>query len=221
MEKKDKYDTNPLDPDYVQNADDVWGATRSSPETEDLDSVTREVRRETANPRDRAVSEAPTRRYDNPSASSSYPSVFVPPPYEPPAQYRAPGTPLPITRPSTRAVTGLGLPENLAMILPYAPAYIGLVAAIIELFVVPRSETRVRFHAAQGLALQLAMVAISFLFGLVTIITGSGAGRSLFWLASTVFLIVSMVRVWKGKAHHIAPLNDFTGWINSHLEPRK
>lgn len=26
--KKSKYDTNPLDPDFVKNADDSWGYTR-------------------------------------------------------------------------------------------------------------------------------------------------------------------------------------------------
>jgi uncharacterized membrane protein len=118
-------------------------------------------------------------------------------------------------------VQGLKLPENIAMVLPYAPAYIGVVAAIIELLLVPRSELRVRFHAAQGLALQLAIIAITLMFSLIGTITGSHFGGGLFSLAAFVFLIVSMVRVWKGKPHHIAPLDDATKWINAHIEQKK
>jgi len=36
--------------------------------------------------------------------------------------------------PSCRPVAGLHLPEKLLVILPYAPAYIGIVPALIELF---------------------------------------------------------------------------------------
>jgi uncharacterized membrane protein len=99
------------------------------------------------------------------------------------------------------------------------PFYIGLVAAIIELVVVPRHETRTRFHAAQGLALQLAILAGSVIFGLVRTVTDSGFGAAVFGIASFIFLIVSMVRVAQGKPHHIAPLDDATAWLNNRLKP--
>jgi uncharacterized membrane protein len=105
--------------------------------------------------------------------------------------------------------------------LPYTPFYIGLVAAIIELLVVPRNETRTRFHAAQGLALHLAILVGSLLFKIVGAVTGSGFGGFLFGLAAFIFLIISMLRVWKGKPHHVAPLDDATHWLNERIPPTK
>ena len=106
------------------------------------------------------------------------------------------------------------------MVLPYAPAYLGLVVALIELFLVPRKEPRVRFHAAQALALHLAIIVVQTFLGVIGAITDNRFGGNLFGAAATVFLIVSMVRIWKGKPHHIAPLADATQWFNGHLEPR-
>jgi uncharacterized membrane protein len=104
--------------------------------------------------------------------------------------------------------------------LPYAP-YVGTVAALIELILVPRSEVRVRGHAAQALALHIAIIAIEVLFGAVTLITGSGAGRSIFKLAAFVFLIISMIRVGQGATHRITPLAEPADWLNKHIDPRK
>jgi uncharacterized membrane protein len=118
-------------------------------------------------------------------------------------------------------IAGLGIPENVALVLPYVPFYIGIVGAALELLLVPRTETRVRFHAAQGLALQLAMLAISLLLGFIGGIAGSRMGGTLFWFASLVFLIVSIARVWKGETHHIAPLDEATSWLYERIEPRK
>ena len=226
--KKSKYDTNPLDPDFVKNAGDNW-----SEESADLDTgpETREVgggaTREigvSANEKARSsvYSEAPTRRYGNASLDAPYQSVFVPPTYSPPAPYQSPVTPFkPSTeRPTTRALPGIGLPENWAMILPYAPFYIGAVVSILELFLVPRSEPKARFHASQGLALHVAILVVQTLFGVVELITDSGIGGALFGLAATVFLIISMARVWKGQPHHIAPLSEPSNWFNEHISPR-
>jgi uncharacterized membrane protein len=185
-----------------------------------------------------AATEDATRRLEEP-IPTSYPSVFVPPVYQPPANYPAFGstppparqsTPTPPvmppyaapqTRPSSRTLPGLGLPENIAMILPYAPFYIGIAAGLIELFLVPRSEYRTRFHAAQGLALQAVILAITLLFSIIRFVPGSGFGGTLFSIAALVFLIVSMVRVWKGENHRITALDDLTRWINQQIEPRK
>lgn len=106
------------------------------------------------------------------------------------------------------------------MILPYAPFYIGVVVAILELFLVPRSEPKARFHASQGLALHVAILVVQTLFGVVELITDSGIGGTLFGVAATVFLIISMVRVWKGQPHHIAPLSEPSNWFNEHISPR-
>lgn len=226
--KKSKYDTNPLDPDFVKNADDSWSEERADlgtrPETREVSGgATREIGVSANEEARRSLySEAPTRRIGNAQLDAPYQSVFVPPTYSPPAPYQSPVTPFKpsIERPTKRALPGIGLPENWAMILPYAPFYIGVVVSIIELFLVPRSEPRARFHASQGLALHVAILLIQTLFGGVELITDNGIGGALFGAAATVFLIISMVRVWKGQPHHIAPLTEPANWFNEHITPR-
>jgi uncharacterized membrane protein len=221
--KKSKYDTNPLDPDFVKNADEAWGTDDGRPDTQEVRAATREIGSSANEDARRNIySEAPTRRYDNASPDSPYPSVFVPPTYSPPAPYQPSPTPYrPIAqKPTARTVAGIGLPEKWAMMLPYAPFYIGVVVSLLELFLVPRKEVRVRFHAAQGLALHIAILVVQTLFGVVGAITDSSFGSTLFGLAATIFLIVSMVRVWKGKPHEIAPITEPSQWFNQHIEPR-
>lgn len=235
MAKQDKYNTNPLDQEYAREADDVWGATKNleQQQTEALKGATRDVERG-ANESVRGYAdptEAPTRRIDMPSLSSDYPSVFIPPTpqQQPPPMtnaYTAPPYVAPrggayAPPPSSRLVAGLNLPEKVANVLPYVPFYIGIIAAIIELFIVPRNEIRTRFHAAQGLALHLVILLITFAFKFIGMFAGGSFGSVLFSVAAFVFLIVSMIRVWKGEPHHIAPLDDATRWLNERIEPRK
>lgn len=247
-EKRSKYDTDPLDPDFVRRTEEV----RPGP-TRDVGRAPNPQAEEPTRP---LAPEPPTtplgREAERERFSTSYPSVFIPQPqqtYRPPtsqapppprphAAYGAPqtqtpppyGAPVPayqqqqqpyISKPTQRPVSKLGIPENYALVLPYAPFYIGVVAALVELLLVPRTETRTRFHAAQALALQLVMMAGSIIFGIVGAITDSRLGGRLFGIAAFIFLIVSMVRVWQGKPHHIAPLDDLTQKLNQKLEPRK
>lgn len=221
--KKTKYDTNPLDPDYVRQTEEGRSPDDDGPGTREVKGATREVgssANESA--RSNVYSEAPTRRYDNPPLDSPYPSVFVPPTYSPPTPYQASPYVPPQTslRPTSRPVAGIGLPENWAVILPYAPFYIGVVASLVELFLVPRKESKVRFHAAQGLALHIAILVLQTLFGVVGAITDSSIGGSLFKVAATIFLVVSMIRVWKGEPHRIAPIGEPAQWLNDRIEPR-
>jgi hypothetical protein len=151
--KKTKYDTNPLDPDVERKAEESWGG--GAP-TQQVKGATRDVgRSQNEEARQNAYSEAPTRRYDTPPLDASYPSVFVPPTYNPPpATYQQPPPNAyqyqqQVTNPPTsRPVIGLGLPEKWAVLLAYAP-YVGLVASLVELFLV--SELSVR-SAAVALA---------------------------------------------------------------------
>ncbi len=222
--KRGKYDTNPLDPDFVKNADKDRDDGGNGPVTQPVRSATREVG-STANEEARAniYSEAPTRRYDKASLEASYPSVFVPPTYSPPAIYQAAQAPAPpITqKPGSRTIPGIGLPEKWAMALPYTPFYIGVVVSLLELFLVPRSEPRARFHAAQGLALHVAILVLQTAFAVVGAITGTSVGSTLFKIAAFVFLLVSMIRVAKGKPHHISALTDPAQWFNDHIELKK
>jgi uncharacterized membrane protein len=221
--------------------ENLWGSNRA-PRPEETDPLP-----------PASVTEEQTRRFDEQTAES-YPSVFVPPAYQPPRAPEAPPfraqpftgfgagphqppattTPpspgpsspyqnpyQPHAAPGSRPVTRLGLPERVANVLPYIPFYIGLVAAIIELAVVPRHETRTRFHAAQGLALHLAIVAGSVIFQIVRVATGSGLGGTLFSLAAFIFLVVSAFRVWQGKSHHVAPLDEPARWLDEKISPMK
>src|ERR1700720_5005045 len=193
--KRTKYDTNPLDPDVAKRTEEVWGQGEGASPTEEFQGATSRIRTTSSDsPRSNIYSEAPTRRIDAPpSLDSSYPSVFVPPtptyspppaPYQPPAfQFQAPAA----QKPTSRNVEGLGLPEKWAIVMPYAP-YVGVVVSIIELILVSRKEVRVRGHAAQGLALHMAIIAIEMLFGGLALVTGSSVGGSLFKLAAFIFL---------------------------------
>lgn len=209
--------------------------------TQDIARTENEAAR--ANPE----SESPTRRIDE-NFGASYPSIFVPPksvyetksrpsvtyqaprppdaniyqppPVPPPSIYQPPPLPIHQRRPS-HSVAGLGISEKWANLLPYIPGHIGAVAAVVELLLVPRTESRTRFHAAQGLALQAAILILAGLFSFVSLISGSRFGSGIFGAASTIFLIVSMVRVWQGKPHHIAPLDEPSKWLNEKIKPRK
>ena len=221
--KKSKYDTNPLDPDVERKAEEDWGDSGGTP-TQQVGGATRDVGRSSNEDARRNVySEAPTRRYDNPPLEAPYPSVFVPPTYAPPAQYQRAQNiyqPPVSSAPTSRPVPGLGISEKWAVMLPYAPAYIGLIVSLLELFLVPRKEVKVRFHASQALALHIAILIIHTLFGVISTITDSSLGGTLFKLAAFVFLIISMIRVSKGEPHRIAPLAEPAQWFNEHIEPR-
>lgn len=233
-EKRSKYDTDPLDPDFVRQTEEIGGGSAAS---------ARETAR-TANEQARLNPDvdAPTRRIEDP-LSQPYPSVFVPPTQTTPPTYQQPTYQQPTyqqppattymqgnpavphvprpAQPTSRTVAGINIPEKFALILPYVPFYLGIVGAIIELLLVPRTETRVRFHAAQGLALQLAILAISLVLGFLGGLAGSGFGGTLFSLAANIFLIVSIIRVWKGQTHYLTPLDEATCWLYERIEPRK
>ena len=226
--KKNKYDTNPLDPDVERKTQEAWGeGGGGTPTTEWVQQPTQKVEQPSSNESSRKniYSEAPTRRYDNPPLEQPYPSVFVPPTYSPPAQYQPKQNiyqpPPHSAAPTSRPILGLGLPEKWALTLAYAPFYIGLVVSLLELFLVPRSEVKVRFHASQAVALNIAVLIIHTLFKAIGAITGSSFGGFLFWLAALIFFIISMVRVSKGEEHRIAPLAEPAKWFNDHIEPRR
>ncbi len=250
-QKKSKYDTNPLDPDVARRSDDEWGAARvtgeapMSPETEDMTGATRDINR-TPNQqaREDLGSEAPTRRYAQPTLPPSYPSVFVPPVYEPPsAQGQGSGihsgaaaAPSPLhgapraaaEPPTSRPVANLNMPENAVLMLPYLPfPFVGAVVAAVLLYLIPRSEPRARFHASQGMALHLIVLAVSIVTGIVEDLL-SGPPLMMLKIASAgfsvlafIFFIVSMIRVYKGEPHVVPPVGQLTRWLNEKIEPRK
>ncbi|MEN3327583.1 MAG: hypothetical protein V7638_2390 [Acidobacteriota bacterium] len=228
--KKSKYDTNPLDPEVERKSEDVWGDLGGV--TQQVGGTTQQVSNEPPRPQPQNVedvrknvySEAPTRRYDNPPLEAPYPSIFVPPTYAPPpAQYQSRQNVYqpPVTAASSsRPVLGIGIPEKWATMLAYVPGYIGLVVGLLELFLVPRGEGKVRFHASQGVALHIAFLIVQTIFSVISMLTGSTLGGTLFKLGAFIFLIISMIRVWKGEPHQITPLAEPAQWFNQHIEPR-
>lgn len=219
--KKSKYDTNPLDPDVVKHTEELWGEGGGGPATQEVKTSTSDIGSfANEKPRPSVYSEAPTRRYDNVPLDSPYPSVFVPPTYSQPAPFQPSPAPYggSTNKPTGRTVAGIGLPEKWAIMLPYAPFYIGVVVSLLELFLVPKSENRVRFHASQGLALNVAILVVRSIFSVLGAITDTTIGGSLFKVATVVFMIVSMIRVWKGEPHHIAPLDEPAKWFNEHIK---
>lgn len=130
-----------------------------------------------------------------------------------------------------RNVAPFGMPENLLTTIVYAPLFFGLIAAIIELGLTPRTEGRVRFHAAQSAVLHLGVMALGSIFQILKNLTGfalGGFGAFLFGLAtfilttaSVVFFIVMMVRAWNGEAKPINQLAEATRWLNEKIEPQK
>jgi uncharacterized membrane protein len=237
--KRTKYDTNPLDDDVVAHADSSWGTAQPGSPTSEIgaeatsgfDSAPVETSRRNSE------SEAPTRRIDE-KIATSYPSIFVPS-HSAPSTYEAPRVrtediylPPPANiyqargdiayKPGSNSVSGLGIPERWAVTLPYLPVFLAMVIAIVELLLVPRTETRVRFHASQALVLHIVVTAVVMLLSFAGVVSGGRfTGASLFNVASSVLFIIAMVRVWKGKPVVVAPADEPRKWLDEKIKPRK
>jgi uncharacterized membrane protein len=198
-----KYDTNPLDPDFPQKA------AHSQHQTETLPNLDAETKGFNWAP----VAEEPTRRYDN-ANFAQYSSVYAEP--QPGAMYQT--TRFEATeKPSKRKI--MGVPENILMILPYTPFYIGLIAGLLELLFIPTNETKARFHAAQGFAMHIAILAVSTVLGIIGGFSKwASVGSAIFGAVSIVLLIVSMVKVWRGKAVHYESLDGLTNWLSEKIK---
>lgn len=240
--KRSKYDTNPLDEEFADRATDSIAPDASDAQTKRVfGGPTLEINHpENDSVRSYSESEAPTRHIGD--KVTSYPSVFVPPspkpaatyqppripaadiyqppPVPPPAIYQSPALQA-MAKPGSNIVSGLGIPQRWAVMLPYLPFWLAIVASIIELLLVPRTETKVRFHAAQGLVLQLGITAISMLLTFAGLVSGRFTGASLFNVATFVFLIIAMIRVFKGKPLVLAPLDEPRKWLDEKIKPRK
>src|SRR5258706_5522460 len=178
--KRTKYDTNPLDGKVAGRADKSFA---SGAQTEEVrGGPTRDIgRTENEAARSNPESEAPTRRIDGDKVTS-YPSVFIPPKARSSTVYQPPPAPqMNIYQPSPVApanvyqpppapgsfnhgshpVRGLGISEKWANLLPYIPGHIGAVAAVVEIFLLPRTQTRTPFLSLRGVALRSAKTDLS------------------------------------------------------------
>lgn len=206
-----KYDTNPLDPDFPEKLKaeaDARFATQALP---DQGGGTRQF----APP---PMSEEETRRFaaaDAPGFSSPYNQPY------PPANYQTVGF-ANVNQSLSRKVDKVGLPENIMTALPYIPWFIGLVAGLLILFLLPKSEAKVRFHAAQGLAAHVAILIVTTILGIIGNITDvAEVGNVIFQILTTVMLIIFAFRAWKGKPVHIETVDPLTNWLEEKINQPK
>ena len=102
------------------------------------------------------------------------------------------------------------------------PFWIGLVAGLILLLILPKEETKVRFHAAQGLAAHLGILIVTTILGVVSNVSNlAELGSLIFGILATVMLVVFAIKAWKGKPILIGTLEDLTNWLEEKIGPIK
>lgn len=202
-----KYDTNPLDPDFPEKA---RAAAAAEQETQTLNSSG--VRTERFP--DPAPTEDQTRRFTAPGPPYSPPIGAYPGAYQPVGFAN-------VDRSPTRKVEKVGLPENVLTALPYLPWFIGLVAGLIILFLVPNTETKVRFHAAQGVAAHIGILIVTTMLGIIGAVTGIDKGEEIFTVVATILLFVWAYKAWKGRPVHIESVEKLTNWFEEKIQPSK
>lgn len=208
-----KFDTNPLDPKFPESVKD----TQPELETVTLPKKDRETTPFNSTPQ----TEEQTRKlgedeFEGVENSFGNPEAL-------PQQYQArpfyEETP---EKTKTHNIGSISLPENILIALPYIPfAYIGIVAGIIQLIFIPKSEPKVRYHAAQGLAANAAVWVV--LAGLDFLGWGTDladAAATIFWIVTTVMLMIFAYKAFKGKPIHIESVQDLTDWIEERISPK-
>lgn len=218
-----KFDTNPLDPDFpekakaaAQDSPDVesyrapagYGATPSSPYSTAEFPV-----RPTAPP---SVTEDETQRFSEAQFNAyAFQGGQVPATYEqsPFADMNSAGE---------RKVAGLGIAEKWLIGIPYIPFTIGLVAGLILLLITPKEESKVRFHAAQGLAAHVGILIVTTILGVVgNVAEPAEWGSGIFTIVTTVMLIIFAIKAWSGKPVHIESVDSLTNWLEEKIGPIK
>ncbi len=201
---KKKFDTNPLDPQFPEKV-------------KETETVVLPKNQYKTNEFPPSITEEQTRRFEN-QEFNNYGSLFNG--QNVPANLKTAKL-VDIDHASSRNVPKVGMPEKWLMGLPYIPFYIGLIAGLIILFVVPKSETKVRFHAAQGVAAHLAILIVStILSGVGNVTDLADLGNLIFTIVTTIMLIIFAVKAWQGKPIHIESVDDLTNWLEEKIKPR-
>jgi uncharacterized membrane protein len=211
-----KFDTNPLDPEFPERARAQTAA--------DTSEVGRGYTAPAKTPystaefptRPPSVTEDETRRFDE-ADFQAY--SFSAGPVQ--AAYAAPQAMAP-AQTSERKVGKTGIAEKWLIALPYLPFSLGLVAGLVLLFLLPKEENKVRFHAAQGLAAHVGILIVTTILGIIgNIVPFASAGSRIFTLAATVMLIIFALKAWQGKPVHIESVDGLTNWLEEKLGPLK
>ena len=211
-----KFDTNPLDPEFPEKAR-AAAAADTSPDVSAYTAATQSPYR---------TSEFPTSPTAPPSVTEDETQRFTEAQFN---AYAFQGGQVPVAyqqspfadmnRAGERKVAKTGLAEKWVVGLPYIPFWIGLVAGLVLLLVIPKEENKVRFHAAQGFAAHIAIAIVSTILAVVGNITDSNFGGFIFSLASTIMLIIWAVKAFKGKPVHIEMIDDLTNWFEEKIGP--
>ena len=199
---KKKFDTNPLDPQFPEKVK----------ETETVVLPKNQFKTSEFPPP--SVTEEQTRRFDETSFSnfnSPYNGQNIL------ANFKTTNL-ADMNKSSSRKVAKVGLPENILTALSYLPFWIGLVIGFLQLFFVPKSEAKVRFHAAQGVAAHIGILIVSFI--LDSIGGFADFGNWIFLTVTSVMMIVFAIKAWKGKPVHIESVDDLTEWLEDKIKPR-
>ena len=205
MAKKKKFDTNPLDPHFPEQA------------REKETVVLPKSQFKTAEFPPPSVTEAETRRFDDVNFNT-YGSPYNG--QNMPANHQTANL-ADMNKSSSRKVSKIGLPENILTALAYIPFWVGLIAGLLQLFFVPKSETKVRFHAAQGLAAHIGIFIVgAILEGIDNFVPFADAAGKIFWIVTTVMLIIFAIKAWKGKPVHIESVDDLTEWLEEKIKPK-
>ncbi|MGC2238657.1 MAG: hypothetical protein WA584_21060 [Pyrinomonadaceae bacterium] len=203
---KKKFDTNPLDPEFPQKVMEAQ-QTNALPQT---DAATQKFA-------EQGDVEVETRQF-NQANFGAYQS-----PYNGqniPANYQAAPV-ADVGKASKRKVAKIGLPENIMTALPYLPIWLGLVAGILELVFLPKSEAKVRFHAAQAAAAHIGiLIILAILDSVDNFLPFGSVAYKVFWVVSTVMLVVFAVKAYQGKPVHIEPVEDLTEWLEDKIKPK-
>ena len=202
---KKKFDTNPLDPDFPEKVR----------ETETV--VLPKNQFKTAEFPPSSVTEEQTRRFEDVNFNayeSPYNGQNIP------ANFRTTNL-ADMNKSSSRKVSKIGLPENILTALPYLPFFIGLISGLMILLFVPKSEAKVRFHAAQGLAAHIGILIVStILSGVGNITDLADVGNWIFKFVTAIMLLIFAVKAWQGKPVHIESVDDLTEWFEDKIKPK-
>ena len=203
---KKKFDTNPLDPDFPKKAQAAAAGDYDAPRKTQFS--TSEFPTTPS-----SITEEETRRFSE--------SDFQAYSYNQPQPVALYGTADrgDMNRASERKVAKTGVPEKWLIGLPYVPFYIGLVAGAVLLLLIPKEETKVRFHAAQGLAAHLGILIVTTILGLIGGL--ADLGSLIFSIVTTIMLIVFAIKAWRGKPVHIESVDDLTNWLEEKIGPMK
>ncbi|MCB1024055.1 MAG: hypothetical protein KDB79_06690 [Acidobacteria bacterium] len=208
-----KFDTNPLDPNFPEEVKAKAAQTASLPDSNG--STTKFA--------DPLETEEQTRKFTE-TEFGAFNSSFgnqesQPTVYQPQKLHSEDAQ----TKSRSLNIGSISLPENILMMLPYLPfGYIGLITGIIELIFIPKSEPRVRYHAAQGIAANLGVKVVIYVLGFLAF--GSDlveVASFIFWLVTTIMLLVFAFKAWQGKPIHIETVQDLTDWIEDKIAPQK